>query len=145
MAVQDVRWIQRFRNFQKALVQLEEAVALKEQRKLTNLEKQGLIQAFEFTHELAWKTLKDFLQSRGNIEIYGSKDATREAFKNNLIEDGDVWMEMVQSRNLTSHTYNEGTADEIIRHVQQSYLSQFINLRNKLEKLAEKQRLQADE
>ena len=59
--------------------------------------------------------------------------------------DGDVWMEMVQSRNLTSHTYNEDIADEIIRHVQRSYLSQFINLRDKLEKLAEKQRLQVDE
>src|SRR5690554_4206667 len=104
-----------------------------------------MIQVFEFTHELAWKTLKDFLQSRGNIEIYGSKDATREAFKNNLIEDGDAWMEMVQSRNLTSHTYNEGTADEIICHVQRSYLSEFINLRNKLEELVEKQRSHTDE
>lgn len=104
-----------------------------------------MIQAFEITHELAWKTLKDFLQSRGNIEIYGSKDTTREAFKNNLIEDGDVWMEMVQSRNLTSHTHNEDTADEIIRHVQLSYLSQFINLRKKLAELAVKQRSQTDE
>lgn len=140
MTVQDVRWMQRFQNYKKALIQLEEAVALKEQRELTKLEKQGMIQAFEFTHELAWNTLKDFLQSRGNIEIYGSKDATREAFRNNLIEDGDVWMEMVQSRNLTSHTCNEGTADGIICQVQRSYLSEFINLRNKLAELAEKQR-----
>lgn len=145
MTVQDVRWVQRFQNYKKALIQLEEAVALKEQRELTKLEKQGMIQAFEITHQLAWKTLKDFLQSRGNIEIYGSKDATREAFKNNLIEDGDVWMEMVQSRNLTSHTYNEGTVDEIICHVQQSYLSEFIDLRNKLEGLVEKQRSHTDE
>lgn len=104
-----------------------------------------MIQAFEITHELAWKTLKDFLQSRGNIEIYGSKDTTREAFKNNLIEDGDVWMEMVQSRNLASYTYNEDTADEIICHVQLSDLSQFINLRKKLAELAVKQRSQTDE
>lgn len=145
MTAQDIRWIQRFQNYKKALIQLEEAVALKEQRELTKLEKQGMIQAFEITHELAWKTLKDFLQSRGNIEIYGSKDTTREAFKNNLIEDGDVWMEMVQSRNLASYTYNEDTADEIICHVQLSDLSQFINLRKKLAELAVKQRSQTDE
>lgn len=65
----DVRWIQRFQNFQKALTQLEQAVILGKSRKLSNLEKQGTIQAFEFTHELAWKTLKDFLQTRGNYVI----------------------------------------------------------------------------
>ena len=139
MTDQDIRWIQRFQNYQKALKQLEDGVHLKEQRELSNLEKQGMIQAFEFTHELAWKTLKDFLQSRGNIEIYGSKDATREAFKTNLIQNGDVWMEMIQSRNITSHTYDEATADEIIGHVQQSYLGQFVELRERLMELSEKQ------
>ncbi len=135
----DIRWIQRFRNYERALSQLEEAVVLKEQRKLTKLEKQGMIQAFEFTHELAWKTLKDFLQSRGNMEIYGSKDATREAFKLNLIEDGSVWMEMIQSRNLTSHTYDEATADEIINSVHQLYFQQFVKLHQVLQRLIDKQ------
>ena len=145
METKDVRWILPFRNYKRALIQLEEAVAIRGQRELTNLEKLGMIQAFEFTHELAWNTLKDFLQSRENNEIYGSRDATREAFTNNLIEDGDAWMEMVQSRNLASRTYNERTADEMIDQVQRSYLSQFIALRNRLGDLVERQRPKNDE
>ena len=76
----DVRWRQRFENFRKALTQLSSAAALTKQRDLTKLEQQGLIQAFEFSHELAWNTVKDFLESRGASNIFGSKDATREAF-----------------------------------------------------------------
>jgi nucleotidyltransferase substrate binding protein (TIGR01987 family) len=84
----DIRWQQRFHNFSKALSQLAEAVELAGQRELSKLEEQGMIQAFEFTHEMAWNTLKDFLESRGAQNIYGSKDATREAFKAGLIENG---------------------------------------------------------
>ena len=104
MTTQDIRWIQRFSHFTKALSQLREAVALAQERPLSKLEEQGLIQAFEFTHELAWNTLKDFLGGRGVQNLYGSKDATREAFKTGLIENGEAWMDMIQSRNLTSHT-----------------------------------------
>ena len=93
------RWVRRFNNFVKAFAQLEEAVKLSRQRELSKLEQQGLIQAFEYTHELAWKTMKDFLEERGAQNIYGSKDATREAFKAGLIDNGEVWMEMIQSRN----------------------------------------------
>ncbi len=105
--------------------QLSEAVALSEQRELSRLEKQGMIQAFEFTHELAWKTIKDFLVSRGTTSIFGSKDSTREAFKLELIEDGEVWMNMIKSRNLTSHTYDEATADEIVKEIISSYTEAF--------------------
>lgn len=121
----DIRWIQRFSNFKKAMEQLSDAVALSEQRELSRLEKQGMIQAFEFTHELAWKTIKDFLVSRGTTSIFGSKDATREAFKLELIEDGEVWMNMIKSRNLTSHTYDEATADEIVKEIISSYAEAF--------------------
>ena len=109
----DIRWIQRFKNFIKAFSQLKEAVQLAQQRPLSKLEEQGLIQAFEYTHELAWNTLKDFLESRGIRNLYGSKDATREAFKTGLIENGEIWMDMINSRNLTSHTYDEATAAKI--------------------------------
>ncbi|HWQ77028.1 MAG TPA: nucleotidyltransferase substrate binding protein, partial [Syntrophomonas sp.] len=121
MENKDIRWLQRFDNYQKALNQLKEAVDLMKTRDLTNLEKQGMIQAFEYTHELAWKTLSDFLKSRGNTEIYGSKDATREAFQLGLIEDGELWMKMIQSRNLTSHVYDENTAMEMIQLIGKSY------------------------
>lgn len=136
MVNDDIRWIQRFQNYKRALQKLEDAVVLKEERELTDLEKQGMIQAFEFTHELAWNTLKDFLLSRGSFEIYGSRDATRAAFQANLIAEGEIWMEMIQSRNMTTHTYNEDTANEIIETVQHSYLAEFILLKEKLQELS---------
>lgn len=128
MENKDIRWLQRFDNYQKALNQLKEAVDLMKTRDLTNLEKQGMIQAFEYTHELAWKTLSDFLKSRGNTEIYGSKDATREAFQLGLIEDGELWMKMIQSRNLTSHVYDENTTMEMIQLIGKSYYAAFDKL-----------------
>ena len=118
----DVRWRQRFQNFNKAFSQLSSAVALSQQRPLSELEQQGLIKAFEFTHELAWNTLKDFLEERGESNLFGSKDATRRAFTLGLIENGEAWMAMIQSRNQTSHTYNQSTAREIIDAVTAAYL-----------------------
>src|SRR5882757_11316546 len=87
----DILWQQRLANYKKAVRQLQSAIVLSEQRELSQLEKQGLIQAFEFTHELAWNLLKDYLQDQGNQNIKGSKDAVREAFKVDLITDGEQW------------------------------------------------------
>ena len=111
----DIRWVQRFDNFKRAFARLTEAVVLAKQRKLSELEEQGLIQAFEFTHEMAWNVLKDYLEEQRFRDVIGSKGATREAFKNGLIEDGETWMEMIKARNLTSHTYNQDVADGIVR------------------------------
>jgi nucleotidyltransferase substrate binding protein (TIGR01987 family) len=135
MSDQDIRWMQRFTHFSHAFTQLQEAVTLAQQRPLTKLEEQGLIQAFEYTHELAWNTLKDFLEERGAHTLYGSKDTTREAFKHGLIENGEAWMDMIQSRNLTSHTYNEGTAKQIATAISETYFPAFAALRDKLEAL----------
>lgn len=135
MTTQDIRWIQRFSHFTKALSQLREAVALAQERPLSKLEEQGLIQAFEFTHELAWNTLKDFLEEHGVQNLYGSKDATREAFKTGLIENGEAWMNMIQSRNLTSHTYDEAIAAEIASAIRATYFAEFEALRIKLDEL----------
>ena len=110
-----------------------------DERPLSRLEKQGAIQAFEFTHELAWKSLKDFLQARGNQELFGSRDVTREAFKLGLIEDGQNWMEMIKSRNLTSHTYDEATAEDILEMIKYTYYDLFIALENRLNDLANKE------
>ncbi len=139
MATEDVRWIQRASHFAKALSQLEEAVDLAQQRPLSRLEEQGLIQAFEYTHELAWNTLKDFLESRGASALYGSKDATRQAFKAGLIENGEAWMDMIQSRNLTSHTYNEALASKIASAILNTYVAEFKALRARLEKLKQEE------
>ena len=113
MSSPDIRWIQRFDNYTRALGTLRRAVKLSEQRTLSELEEQGLIQGFEFTHELAWNVLKDFLEEQGFVGIIGSKNATREAFKNNLLADGQVWMDMIKARNETSHTYNLELAGKI--------------------------------
>ena len=126
MTPPDIRWIQRFDNFKRAFARLSAATELAEQRALSDLERQGLIQAFEFTHELAWNTFKDFLTSRGTSEkLYGSKDATRAAFSAGLIEDGETWMRMIGHRNESSHTYNDIVADKIMVAVQLSYVPAF--------------------
>jgi len=132
MVSKDIRWQQRFSNYTKALNKLKEAVELTKQRELSDLEKQGLIQGFEYTHELAWNTLKDFLAERGNNEIYGSRDATRTAFALGIITDGDVWMNMIKSRNQTSHTYNEDVANQIIGMITESYFNEFVVLHDTL-------------
>jgi len=134
----NIRWIQRYNNYNKALKRLQDAVDLYETRELSDLEKQGMIQAFEFTHELSWKTLKDFLEDRGNSEIYGSKDSIRLAFKTGLIEDGDVWMDMIKSRNLSSHTYDENTAEKLVIKIVNDYFSEFELLKKMFEKNLDK-------
>ncbi|NMC87957.1 MAG: nucleotidyltransferase [Candidatus Moranbacteria bacterium] len=125
MTSQDVRWIQRFKHFEQAYAQLEKAVELSKKRPLSELEEQGIIQAFEFTHELAWNVLKDFLEEQGVRGLYGSKDSSREAFKRGLIENGDTWMGMIQSRNLTSHTYNRNIAQKIVQTILENYYMEF--------------------
>ena len=127
----DVRWRQRFQNFQKAFSQLSNAATLAQERELTDLEQQGLIQAFEFTHELAWNTLKDFLESRGRSNIFGSKDATREGFAAGLIEDGDAWMQMIENRNETTHTFDRQVADDIASAILLRYVAEFENFKTR--------------
>lgn len=109
----DIRWQQRLGNYLKALGQLQRVVELSGQRKLSELEQQGLIKAFEFTFELAWNVMKDYFAYQGNPTITGSRDAFREAFKRELIIDGEGWMDMIESRNKSAHTYNQDTADEL--------------------------------
>jgi len=126
MSKPDIRWIQRFDNFKRAFARLSEAAALAKQRELSELEQQGVIQAFEFTHELAWNTLKDFLEARGTkVKIYGSRDATREAFAAGMIENGEAWMKMIEHRNETSHTYNEEIANAIVEAILTHYVTEF--------------------
>jgi len=135
MQSQEVRWIQRANSFERALGRLRAAVKLAEQRELSDLEAQGLIQGFEYTHELAWKTLKDFLEAQGTVNLYGSRDTTRAAFRNRLIENGETWMDMVDKRNLTSHTYDEEVAAEVVRTIRNTYFAEFERLLARLQQL----------
>lgn len=93
-----------------------------------------MIQAFEFTHELAWNVLKDYLQDQGNQNVKGSKDATREAFKVELITDGEQWMAMIQSRNISLHTYDDRTAEQLANVIVQYYYPLFVALKTEMEK-----------
>ncbi|QPK62462.1 nucleotidyltransferase substrate binding protein [Methylomonas sp. LL1] len=122
---QDTRWQQRFSNYQKALEQLRKFI---EHGELNELEEQGLIQAFEYTHELAWNVLRDYLLFKGHQAIHGSRDATREAFKLELITDGECWMDMIRDRNRTVHTYNQETAQSIASNIRERFFAQFEQL-----------------
>jgi len=131
----DARWRQRFENFKKAFAQLSKGAATAQERELNELERQGLIQAFEFTHELAWNTLKDFLEPTGVTNLFGSVNATRAAFAAGLIENGEAWMEMIKHRNLTTHTYDERTADQISSAILSSYVAEFRKFQEKFAEL----------
>lgn len=133
----DVRWIQRLENLKKAFKQLEEAVNLYYHRGLTELEKQGMVKAFEYTFELSWNLIKDYFLYQGITEIRGSRDAFRTAVKYDLIENGELWMEMIGARNLTSHTYHKEMVDELIETIAGKYLIAFKNLLETFEKLKE--------
>ena len=122
-------------NFKRAFQQLSAAVELAEERDLSDLEQQGLIQAFEFTHRAGVNTLKDFLESRGNAKIFGSKDAAQAAFTAGLIADGSAWMEMVESRNKSTHTYETGTAEAMAKLIISSYQPAFKTFQKKFTEL----------
>lgn len=126
---QDIRWQQRFANYQKALAQLQKFI---DKGALSELEQQGLIKAFEYTYELAWTTLKDFLEYQGETELFGSRDCIRKAFQVGLITEGQIWMDMLKSRNKTSHTYNQETADEITRAVLNDYHPVFVDFHHQM-------------
>jgi nucleotidyltransferase substrate binding protein (TIGR01987 family) len=133
---QDIRWKQRFDNYRRAMQTLGRGVELARKRDLSELEQQGLVQGFEFTHELAWNVLKDYLEDAGVSGVIGSKGATREAFKNGLLEDGEAWMDMIKARNLSSHTYNTETAAEIVEGILTRFYPAFEQLARALALLA---------
>lgn len=130
-AMDDIRWKQRFDNFNRAFRSLDDAVKLMKCRELSNLEQQGVIQAFEFTHEIAWNVLKDYLEEQGMTGLIASRDSAREAFKRGLIEDGEAWMEMIKARNLTSHAYDEEIAQKVVTDIVQRFYPAFVQFSQK--------------
>ena len=137
MAQQDIRWVQRFSNYRKALAKLSEAVELLRNRPIQDVQEaellqEGLIQRFEYTHELAWKVMKDYAEYQGYTDIRGSRDALRKAFEMNLIGD-KRWMESIEDRNLTSHNYDTEVAEEIFASVVHIYHPLFIAFQQTME------------
>jgi len=149
----DIRWEQRFSNFIKAIDKLQQSVNyinenIEDDNEddfdsiLDEMIKEGLIQRFEYTHELAWNVMKDYAEYQGNSLIGGSRDAVREALQLQIISDGEIWMDMIKSRNKTSHTYNEETANEIYVKILNEYYPAFHNFKTTME---EKRSGQEDE
>lgn len=127
--MKDIRWHQRLQNLEKAFADFSSACSLP---KYTKLERSGLIQTFEFTFELAWKTLQDLLLSRGYSGASGPRPVIEQAFQDGILMDGEGWMKMLISRNLTVHSYDEKTADEIAKSVKNIYFPLLTALLEKL-------------
>ena len=138
----DIRWIQRFGNYRKAVARLGVAVALSEERELSDLEQQGLIQGFEFTFDLAWKTLQDILREHKRPNDNGGPSVIiAQALVDGYIKDEAGWKKVKKARDASSHTYDEGTADEIAEDIVEEFYPLFIQLetRLQLEKLQQEQ------
>ncbi|AXJ00547.1 nucleotidyltransferase substrate binding protein, HI0074 family [Cyclonatronum proteinivorum] len=146
MTKSESKWMLRFNNYCNALAKLESGVdQIRQSSTIIAIEKENLdemvlestIQRFEYTHELACKLMKAYLENEGIFNLIGSKDATREAFKAGLIEDGELWMEMIRRRNLSSHTYDEANAQGLFEEILHAYLPAFKALRSKMETLSQ--------
>lgn len=131
MDKKDIRWQQRFSSFIKAFKQLER---FNEKKSLNEMEQQGLIKAFEYTFELGWKTLQDLLKEKGYLDVVGPRPVIEQSFQDGYISQGTGWMRMLKSRNLSSHTYDEETAEEIITNIRIEYFFLLRDLKQKLEK-----------
>lgn len=114
----EIRWKQRFENLKKAFLQLTKAVEKLES--LSDLEKEGLVKRFEYTFELSWKTLKDYLESQ-EVDAKFPRAVIKQAFHHEIIDDGDIWMEMLENRNLMAHTYNEEIFNQVVKNIASMY------------------------
>ncbi len=121
----DIRWKQRFENFERAFILLREALS-KEVETLSDLEKEGVIQRFEYTLELAWKTLKDYLEfSNVVLDQITPRKVIKEAFAANIIQDGETWIKMLELRNHLSHKYDQNMFNQAIDKIAKIYLDKF--------------------
>lgn len=125
-----LRFSERFEEYKKALHRLQESLQIKEP---DDLQIDGIIQRFEFCVELAWKTMKDYINMQ-MIEVRSPREAVKEGFSIGIIEDGDEWMEMLEARNITSHTYDSKDSRTIYNSIKDKYIKLLTNLYDKLTK-----------
>lgn len=133
----DIRWLQRLENYRKAFYQLQVAINKYKESGLNDLEKQGLIKSFEYNFELAWNLIRDFFLYQGILEIRGSRDAFRFGFKYGIIDNGEIWLNMIEARNLSFHTYNEKIIDDLLKEIIEVYFFEFKKLLDKFLNLKE--------
>jgi nucleotidyltransferase substrate binding protein (TIGR01987 family) len=126
--MKQLRWQQRYENFQKAFSLLSEAME-NDLSQLSDLEKEGISQRFEFTFELAWKTMKDYMEHNGIIlDMISPKTVIKQAFTSGILEDGQVWIDMLESRNLITHTYDKSNLLETLQKIDDAYLKAIAGL-----------------
>ena len=119
-----LRWHYRFDNFKRAFVLLREAIELRGDKELSQLEKEGIIQRFEYTMELAWKTMKDYLESQNVVlERLTPRAVIKDAFEAKLITDGQAWLDALDARNKMSHTYDVNEFEKVIQRIESDYLA----------------------
>lgn len=133
MDEKDIPWKQRFQNFEKAIMHLDTALQLKEP---DMLQKAGIIQFFEMSYELAWNTIKDYLEEQGFVDVKSPRSAFKKAFEVGLIKDGHSWMDLLLDRNLTSHAYDEEKASEVEKLIHQKYYPLLMQLYKILKQLS---------
>ena len=141
MVAQTIRWQQRFNNYRKALAKLNQAVELlskqiEREEAVDELLQEGLILRFEYTHELAWKVMKDYAEYQGYTDVRGSRDAIRKALEMGLIDDRR-WMETIEDSNLTVHNYDNEIASEIYDNIMGTYHPLFLSFDQKMQSLVE--------
>ena len=127
---EDIRWKQRFENFNKSYSLLEKYST---KTKLSELEQAGIIQFFEMTFELGWKVLKDYLEADGYI-VKSPRETIKQAFQNEIINDGHIWMDALSVRNLITHTYDENLANKMVNDIVNIYFPELKKMHDKLEK-----------
>ncbi len=123
----EIRWQQRFSNYTKAFNHLRNSLQLIQ---FSDLEKEGVIQRYEYTFEVAWKTLKDFLESEGITSLTGPRSVIKEAFSKEIISNGHAWIDMMDLRNLTTHTYDDEILQSTFEKIKTKYFVEFEQLYN---------------
>lgn len=128
----DIRWKQRFQNYEKAFLLIERTLKIKDP---SEAEKGGIIQFYEMAFELAWKLMKDYLVEEG-FTVNSPREAIKRAFQSGIIEEGQEWIDALEDRNLTTHTYDESIADKVISSIRVSYFPLlkrlYIRMKNEL-------------
>jgi nucleotidyltransferase substrate binding protein (TIGR01987 family) len=129
MMDQEIKWKQRFQTYDKAVKQLNEFI---EKGGMTTVEIQSLINSFEYTFELAWKTMKDYLAESG-FDVKSPREAVQVAFSSHLIEEGQMWVDALNKRNLMVHTYTEAAVEEAKHLIVDCYYTMLSQLRDRFE------------
>lgn len=133
------KWHERLAFYQNAIDRLTEVIALSKQHPLNQFERDSLIKRFEFSYEMAWKLMMSYEKENGITEVLGSKDVIRKAFKMSLVSNGEAWLEMIDTRNKTSHLYDEEMVTDVMDEIVYTYYPLLVELRDVMVKMTDEE------